>query len=110
MDFEKPCRGDDDLMLVRNCDGTGEPQIFECEEFECCPVAWLSKHPAETFIFSVWKSCLGGVLTNGMGVVNPVIHLPFDGKVTDQPHNILQAFSVLTGQVEKIIELNRKEK
>jgi len=95
------------MMDARGCDGF-DPYPCGGERFDECPRKFQSKHPELAAIVETWIDCVGGVIGDGMGAINPVIHLPYPGGMADQPAPIMAAFRVISSKAAKILA-DRKE-
>ena len=51
-------------------------------------------------VWDLYIDCVGGCISNGFGV-SPVIHLPFEGTVAEQPAHIMKAFRVIANTISK---------
>ena len=88
-------------MEARGCNGF-DPYPCGGERFDECPRKTQINHPELSAIVETWIDCLGGSITNGMGAINPVIHLPFPGGLSEQPAPIMAAFRIIASKVSAI--------
>lgn len=100
-------------MKDRNCKGDSAKKdrpVVLGVEFDKCPEAYLRENPEMVWINALYYACCGYSVEDEMGSPSKVIHMPFEGPVTQQPNIVHRAFSIIAGETRRVSALMSKER